>query len=274
MKRILIMSVLVVVFGSFSAYSGLISPSEFQGNLLNSVFGGGDGTAISGAGVICPDPNDSPYPLGWPTVCRGDLTLEGWVHVGYPGLLANVETFQKVTMAMWIKTDFPWTRQLFGRRYEWRMYIQGGLPHLGIATTGVGSVVLAGQSNVADGLWNHVAATYNGATGEAYIYVNGQQDGYLLQNDPVIPIGSTLRTAIGAIADTASAGVNIFDGYIDDIRVYDEILSEAQIYDIYRFTNESFCLNPPAADLTGDCKVGLEDLSLFVAEWLDSGWGE
>jgi len=40
------------------------------------------------------------------------------------------------------------------------------------------------------------------------------------------------------------------------------------------YTGEPVCVDPPAYDATGDCKVTLEDLAAIAGEWLASGFEE
>lgn len=272
MKKKCFSIVLAVLFVSVTAQCALISHYEFQGDMLNSIVGGGDATAVSGAAVVCPDPNDAPYPLDWPTICRADVSGNKWMHVGYPGVLYNIASNQKLTMAMWIRSKDPSYAQLFGRRYEWRMYIQEGKAALGILAADTSSVALVGNEVVTNGKWTHVAATYDGATGEAVVYVNGVVDNTITQTEPLVQIESTLRVGIAGIAGSTSSASNIFNGEMDDIRIYDEVLTAAQIYDIYYFTDQSeFCISQPAMDFTGDCIVDIEDMKIFIAGWLESG---
>jgi len=266
MKKMSVLAIIAVVLAGVNAYAGLISHYEFQGGFLNSVVGGGDGTAKVGATTICIDPNDTPYSQTDPTICRADLTGSKWVHVGYPGLLYNTQTTQQITMAMWIKTANSNYSQLFGRRYEWRMYLQDGKPAFGVSNAN-GTVILSGTKIVTDGLWHHVAATYNGTTGQTAVYVDGLLDAST-QVSPAVGIISSLRTAIAGIASSTTAVTGVYDGYMDDLRTYDEILSDAQIQQLFEFTSEPFCLNNLAMDFSGNCAVNFADLLTFAGKWV------
>ena len=39
----------------------------------------------------------------------------------------------------------------------------------------------------------------------------------------------------------------------------------------YDVTGEKICLNPPAEDLNGDCKVDLGDFAVLAENWLKTG---
>jgi len=264
--KMTISAVVMIVLVSGSVYAGLISHYEFQGGFQNSVAGGGDGTAKSGATTICIDPNDTPYPQISPTICRANLTGSKWVHVGYPGILYNLQSTQQLTIAAWIKSTKLTYSQLWGLRYEWRMYMENGKPGLGLSSNSTLSLV--GSRAVADGLWHHVAATYNGTTGEAKLYIDGQIDASLTQTSPLVSISSTLRAAIAGIASSSTAAASIYDGYMDDLRTYDEVLSAAQVQELYEFTSEPFCLNNLTMDFSGNCSVNFADLIPFAEKWV------
>lgn len=72
--------------------------------------------------------------------------------------------------------------------------------------------------------WKHVAATYNGCRVRLYV------DGILVNEEVVKPgsIGTNYRTCIGSWGCTTYP----FEGIIDDVRIYDVVLSNAAINDI------------------------------------------
>jgi len=89
----------------------------------------------------------------------------------------------------------------------------------------------ATASNVGtENTWIHCAFTWSGSTNTITVYVNGQSQATGNSN------GSTVRQNnqafyIGNYGDAGS-----FDGTIDDVRVYDTALSQAQINQIYQNT--------------------------------------
>jgi hypothetical protein len=268
-KAVFLTMLLVLVCGA--VHAGLISHYEFQGDLTNSIEFAGDGTGVGGAEAVCPDPNDTTYPFTYQTVCKADVTGNKWIHLGYPGILYNMVTSQKMSIAMWINSNNEDYAQLIGQRYEWRMYIQEGKPALGLLDSDSDAFAFVGTQVVTDGNWHHVVATYDGVTREAKIYVDAQLDVSTIQTDPMVEISSSNRTAIAGIAGSSTSASSIFEGYMDDIRIYDHILDSSEIQSIYQFTTDPFCINPPAVDYTGDCKVTMDDLVIFFEGWLASG---
>ncbi len=76
--------------------------------------------------------------------------------------------------------------------------------------------------------WQHVAVAYDGSN--AFFYVNGEPSG---SGPPMVPItANALSIAIGSW--TSSGAAKIFDGYIDEVAIYNRALSEQEIIDSYR----------------------------------------
>ena len=244
----------------------LISHYEFNGNLSNSVDGATDGLPRNSASSTCTAQNQISLQTNG---CFADLTGNKWIHIGYPNELNIIETNQCLTMSMWVKTDNTSNSQLFGRRYQWRLYISNGKPAFS-ATSSSGSITLTADKSIADGKWNHIAATYDGNTGQAVIYINGIEDAALVQTSPLVEMESTLRVAIGAIADSWSEASMIYDGLIDDVRIYNEVRSDEEISVLYNQTRELFCSDRPLYDFTGDCRITINDFGYLASLWLDN----
>ena len=37
-------------------------------------------------------------------------------------------------------------------------------------------------------------------------------------------------------------------------------------------TNSTYCISPPAGDITGDCLVDIADFAVMAADWLECGY--
>ncbi|MHC4569094.1 MAG: LamG domain-containing protein, partial [Planctomycetota bacterium] len=81
----------------------------------------------------------------------------------------------------------------------------------------------AGSPAVALGEWTHVAATYSG--GAKKLYINGELAG---ESTTTMPPNTAQVLRIGAGA-TEGDGNYFFVGTIDDVRIYDHALTEAEI---------------------------------------------
>ena len=93
------------------------------------------------------------------------------------------------------------------------------------------------------GEWDHLAGTY--ADGTQKLYVNGELVGEIASAPNVNPSQELL---IGAGANERTNHEYLFKGIIDEVRVYDRVLSEAEIASVM----ES---NPTAVEATGKLAV-------------------
>ncbi|MHC4462254.1 MAG: M60 family metallopeptidase [Planctomycetota bacterium] len=105
--------------------------------------------------------------------------------------------------------------------------------------------------------WTHVVGTFS--DGNIIVYKNGSfaADGDL----GTLPIHSNNESlGIGAEGD----GGMPFEGRIDDVRIYDRVLSEAEAEEL----TELLMPDPYNADLDGDNDVDLRDLAVLAGNWL------
>jgi hypothetical protein len=118
--------------------------------------------------------------------------------------------------------------------------------------TGQGSTDVVARSTEVlsyDGIWQHVVATWDGSATAAnvHLYVNGMETPYSVQTDGASIAGDASRDMhIGG----RSAGIYAFDGGIDDVRVYNRVLSSDEIADLYGSGNGC---RPPFVDATSGC---------------------
>jgi hypothetical protein len=151
------------------------------------------------------------------------------------------------TFAMWVKTTDTagtagaqwWSGkglvdgEVGGGGADWGTAIVNGKFVLGVGSAG-GDTTIASSMNINDGTWHHVAATRNNASGAMAVYVDG-----VLRGSGTGPTGSRTfppNLRIGSL----QTGNNFLNGTLDDVRLYDRILT----------TNEIAALiAPPAAPI-------------------------
>ena len=78
--------------------------------------------------------------------------------------------------------------------------------------------------------WTHVAATYE--AGIVRIYVNGILD---TEGTGFVATPNDMPLAIGAEFDSLTATKNWFNGRIDDVRVYNNVLSDTEILELFEY---------------------------------------
>jgi hypothetical protein len=146
-----------------------------------------------------------------------------------------------------------------------------------------------GTTPIADGNWHHIAVTLHDDSSanisEALLFVDGQLEA----------VGGVSPCPIRTIASTNvkigvhSTGLYYFEGFIDEVRIYNYALTDAEIQDLYRTHALIADMEPDGdvdfddfahlahywqntdscdGDLTCDCIVDFDDLMILVEEWL------
>jgi len=142
---------------------------------------------------------------------------------------------QSRTVSAWIKTSvsgeiISWGTDSTGEKWIFRVQEDNGIA--GAIRAEVAGGYIVGSTDVRDGYWHHVAAVVedDGSPNisEARLYVDGVEEDI----SAVLPCG--INTASG---DNVKIGVHAtlsryFTGLIDDVRIYDRVLSPGEIEDL------------------------------------------
>lgn len=99
--------------------------------------------------------------------------------------------------------------------------------------TGAGGTYQFWNTNtlaVGAGVWTHVAVTFNAASSEVVFYVNGTAE-------TALPPATSVSTQTAANTRIGRGTSDYLDGIIDDLRLYSEVLTAAQIAAIYNGAN-------------------------------------
>jgi hypothetical protein len=145
------------------------------------------------------------------------------------------------TVAMWVKStdtagaaNSQWWAgkglvdgEVGGGGADWGTAIVNGKFVLGVGSTG-GDTTIASSVNINDGAWHHVAATRNNATGAMTVYVDGAPRG-----SGTGPTGSRTLPASLRIG-SLQTGSNFLNGALDDVRLYDRVLSATEVAELAR----------------------------------------
>jgi hypothetical protein len=143
------------------------------------------------------------------------------------------------TVALWMKTTDTagsagaqwWAGrgvvdgEVSGGAADWGTSVVSGKFVFGVGSPG-GDVSVTSSTSVNDGQWHHVAATRDTASGAMQVYVDG-----VLRGSGVGPTGARTAPAslrIGGIL----TGVNFLNGTLDDVRLYDRVLSASEVAEL------------------------------------------
>jgi hypothetical protein len=175
---------------------------------------------------------DGPPGYGKALYFNGQNPASGWVNCGTWNPSAGTG---QLSVAFWARWDGSmgsdqW-QGLVGKRDDWDSTGAGTLSMWEIevdATTNVvhffrgGSYPSSGNYVMPVGQWVHIAVTFNGST--AIFYANGTQTGsgsfsFGPKTDAIIEIG----------CDSGVSGWNSFNGTLDEVRLYNNALTPAEI---------------------------------------------
>jgi hypothetical protein len=112
-------------------------------------------------------------------------------------------------------------------------------------------------------VWNHNTVTYDPSTGTSILYINAIKLGEMV-GIPFTDFDSLLYVG------NCRNETQFYNGLIDDLRLYNypmDIIDVATL--IYDATGEDVCIEELVYDLTGDCRVNIDDIVEFITTWMD-----
>jgi len=175
-------------------------------------------------------------PLWGTGMVGGAVVLDGGDdYVSLPtGLMSSITNF---SICAWVRLDANngWNRIFdFGTGTSNYMFLSpnagGGPLRYAITTTSNGSEqTLDGPSALPTGGWQHVAVTLSGTTGKLYVNNALVRTNASMTLNPS-SLGSTNQNYIGK---SQFGSDPLFDGKIDDFRIYNRVLSASELSQIY-----------------------------------------
>ncbi len=202
-----------------AAHATLIAHYDFENNWLNNVSGSGFPTmAAQGGATFASD------------IDRGNvasLISTRWAQGGNAaGQFDDLST--QITIALWVKssqTNNYANRRIIGRRDSWGIDVAGGANASFFID---GTTSLTGTAQINDNNWHHIAVTWDALSGERKLYVDGFLDAQDVATVGAWAWGSG-HFAIAARATAYSTADAIYRGYMDDVRIYNDVQSLSQI---------------------------------------------
>jgi hypothetical protein len=203
---------------------GMVAYYKLEGNLLDSSGNGHDGT-------LAGDPNFPAAYVSGPTGFGKGMLFEGTSGHQY----VDIGTFNpsaatgQLSVALWAKWDglsTAWQGLIGKRSSDWAAsdmmwQIEANQTNGSVHFQREGANDLQLTTGFQIGQWTHIAVTFDGTTARGYL--NGAAVG-----ETTFSFGLDREAPIQFGADTAGGG-NSFNGALDEIRLYDKVLSEAEI---------------------------------------------
>ncbi len=103
----------------------------------------------------------------------------------------------------------------------------GTTPRFGFETSTAATVDFTSSKTVALNTWNHIAATYDNATGDAFLYLNGELVGTASATGTLISTATDLT--LGASKSGTEPIEYELEGELDEVRIWSTAKSQAEI---------------------------------------------
>ena len=209
-----------------NAEEGLVAYYPFNGNANDESGNGNNGTENGGVTLI----SDR---LGNANSAFSFDGVDDYIRVLDDDSLDITDHF---SVSFFIKTPLSQTGYFFTKHKasvdgdgSWFLELQPNNTIMFESTPFSDYSVITGPITV--GTWNHVAFTFDHGTDNWNTYVNGQLTG---TGTRAFSIGNTAIDLIfGAHMNNSGGIYNFYEGELDDIRIYNRALSEAEITALY-----------------------------------------
>ena len=156
---------------------------------------------------------------------RTALELDGDGDFVDAGNSADFDIPVNITVAAWINVaqfDKNWQAIVTKGDTSWRLHRSSGSSNIAWGTQDVAPTDLTSTVAVDDGEWHHAAAVYDGA--QKLLYIDGVLDA---ASDSTGSIRSTTHNV--NIGENNQAQGRYLTGLVDDVRIYNKALSEADV---------------------------------------------
>jgi len=200
----------------------LVALYAMEDNVSDGSGNGRDGTAQVGSSF-----GQGPAGYGRALVLDG---TSGHADLPIGSLIQSLSSTTVATWANWSGTG-SWQRLFdFGIDTDIYMFVtpnsgSGTLRFAITTTSGTGESIVEASPGLTEG-WHHVAVTIDGATAEMGLYLDGLLVGSVMTETLPMDLGNTTQNWIGRSQYEADA---YFNGSVDDFRIYNRALSEAEV---------------------------------------------
>lgn len=250
----------------------LVGYWDFDGNLTDKVTDGvpsHDGSAT--------DPN---YVAGVPEIGGQGYQFLGDGRVVTISDSADYFNFypEGMTISCWVKSQSNNWGAFCSKEYEREISYMVGKGFFftknngGGAQFGIRPSEVASSAGIADGDWHLVTAVYDPDTLVMRVYVDGVLSNKKESINPVAFNSPNLAPLIFG-AESTDGTVDSFNGAIDEVKVWNYAQTSYSIAQQYVDVMGGYiCVDGvrPTADLSGDCQVNLQDLSVLAENWLET----
>jgi len=218
---------------------GLVAYYPFNGN-ANDASGNGHNGTINNASLTTDrfgnpssalvfNGTNSSVPISLQQIDVTNYTISGWFKTSSGGpIVSGIGASHQVGLSLWMWTAVN-SPLLTGQ--------------LGFVADGVFTQIGAqSQSTYLDNTWHQVVGVFSGSVGpvttsQFTLYVDGSNVG---QSNAVVgaasaPINNGANLTIGSRTYSPPETLETFDGVLDDIRIYNRVLSDSEVQQLYAY---------------------------------------
>ena len=179
----------------------------------------------------------------------------------------------EMTISLWINGDEEWQPQPDGCVFEgftWGYaWYEGRIPSSdGSVSFWTGSSYLVwNEATPSDweGQWNHYAFIFNSAQGTRSIYCNAE----LVAHSETLDEVAGMENGWFTLGSYWEGPWGRYSGKLDELRVYNRSLSQAELIYLADKTSMHIPLARPEVDLATDGKIDFKDYAVMADNWLD-----
>ena len=218
-KNILSITLLLIILSTFSLYGQSLSDSlqahyKFDGSLLDETSNNHDLGITNGR-------------ISYDFVRSNDSSIlfNGASQVTSISSFDN-SSFTETSISLWMKSTTVTSDLqicLQGAFMGFGAYIQANTGKFIGFFDGTSSGSYSSSMNVTDGRWHHIVIQNNGDT--TFMYIDGVLDGSIVENLNVGNGDSNNKLYLGQ----SSLGIQSFTGSLNDLRIYNRMLSQCEI---------------------------------------------
>ena len=153
------------------------------------------------------------------------------------------------TATYWVKMHNSATSSNSQISIDYWVVVAGTSPAIRIKKAGTSTYVYAYSNiNIADNTWHHVCITYEAPVNKYSIYIDGTFKNSVIPSFTVLP--NSKMIALGHNLNGSSTASYWFTGSLNDVRIYDEVLSEFEIKELAKGLCLHYTFEDPAEEGT------------------------
>ncbi len=191
---------------------------------------------------------------------------------------------EQVSVTAWFTLDYIHrsNQYMITKGNTWQITSNGTSDGLRAYMEPLSDTTLNTTTSTMDGQWHHVAITYDSIAEERKLYIDGTEVG---SDEPTGTFNVHWNSFVigGRLEPVSNYNVRGWQGRIDDVRLYDDVLTQEEVFYLAGYTGPVYFPITSPANLTdaGDpCEarfVDFKDYDILADHWLEellwpSGW--